>query len=74
MHITLCDFIVPWDSLSATQKKSLNQRYQMGCECKVNLNTTILDSGPSAILQKAEFLGNILDTYLRYEGFVHENV
>lgn len=38
MHITLCDFIVPWDSLSATQKKSLNQRYQMGCECKVNPN------------------------------------
>uniref|UniRef100_A0A670HVN9 Metalloproteinase inhibitor 2 n=1 Tax=Podarcis muralis TaxID=64176 RepID=A0A670HVN9_PODMU len=35
MHITLCDFIIPWDSLSATQKKSLNQRYQMGCECKV---------------------------------------
>uniref|UniRef100_A0A8C3FW27 Metalloproteinase inhibitor 2 n=1 Tax=Chrysemys picta bellii TaxID=8478 RepID=A0A8C3FW27_CHRPI len=36
MHITLCDFIVPWDSLSATQKKSLNQRYQMGCECKIS--------------------------------------
>ncbi|XP_003217099.1 metalloproteinase inhibitor 2 isoform X2 [Anolis carolinensis] len=36
MHITLCDFIVSWDSLSATQKKSLNQRYQMGCECKIS--------------------------------------
>uniref|UniRef100_A0A8C5Q121 Metalloproteinase inhibitor 2 n=1 Tax=Leptobrachium leishanense TaxID=445787 RepID=A0A8C5Q121_9ANUR len=35
MHITLCDFIVPWDSLSQTQKKNLNQRYEMGCECKV---------------------------------------
>ncbi|MXQ87124.1 hypothetical protein E5288_WYG007623 [Bos mutus] len=35
MHITLCDFIVPWDTLSATQKKSLNHRYQMGCECKI---------------------------------------
>nr|XP_006635475.1 PREDICTED: metalloproteinase inhibitor 2 [Lepisosteus oculatus] len=34
MHVTLCDFIVPWESMSATQKKSLNQRYQMGCECK----------------------------------------
>ncbi|KAJ7315900.1 hypothetical protein JRQ81_002062 [Phrynocephalus forsythii] len=34
MHITLCNFIVSWDSLSATQKKSLNQRYQMGCQCK----------------------------------------
>lgn len=36
MHVTLCDFIVPWDSLSTTQKKSLNHRYQMGCECKVS--------------------------------------
>ncbi|XP_051851431.1 metalloproteinase inhibitor 2 [Antechinus flavipes] len=36
MHVTLCDFIEPWDSLSTTQKKSLNQRYQMGCECKIS--------------------------------------
>ncbi|VFV37510.1 metalloproteinase inhibitor 2 [Lynx pardinus] len=35
LHITLCDFIVPWDTLSTTQKKSLNHRYQMGCECKI---------------------------------------
>ncbi|XP_005989147.1 metalloproteinase inhibitor 2a [Latimeria chalumnae] len=35
MHVTLCDFIISWDSLSATQKKSLTQRYQMGCECKI---------------------------------------
>ncbi|NWX13206.1 TIMP2 inhibitor, partial [Aegotheles bennettii] len=36
MHITLCDLVATWDSLSPTQKKSLNQRYQMGCECKVS--------------------------------------
>lgn len=35
MHVTLCDYIMPWDSLSTTQKKSLSQRYQMGCDCKV---------------------------------------
>ncbi|XP_067860127.1 metalloproteinase inhibitor 2a [Heptranchias perlo] len=35
MLITLCDFIVQWDMLTATQKKSLNQRYQMGCSCKI---------------------------------------
>ncbi|KAJ0015725.1 hypothetical protein NQD34_014015 [Periophthalmus magnuspinnatus] len=34
MHVTLCDYIQPWDSLSTTQKKSLSQRYQMGCDCK----------------------------------------
>ncbi|KAI6075802.1 Metalloproteinase inhibitor 2 [Aix galericulata] len=36
MHITLCDLVATWDSLSPTQKKSLNQRYQMGCECKIS--------------------------------------
>lgn len=35
MHVTLCDLIMPWESMSATQKKSLSQRYQMGCDCKV---------------------------------------
>ncbi|KAJ8371358.1 hypothetical protein SKAU_G00113860 [Synaphobranchus kaupii] len=35
MHVTLCDFIVPWETMSATQKKSLSQRYEMGCECKI---------------------------------------
>lgn len=40
MHITLCDFIFSWDSLSTTQKKNLNQRYQMGCECKISRCTS----------------------------------
>ncbi|XP_052426678.1 metalloproteinase inhibitor 2 [Carassius gibelio] len=35
MHVTLCDLIMPWESMSATQKKSLSQRYQMGCDCKI---------------------------------------
>lgn len=36
MQVTLCDYIMPWDFLSSTQKKGLSQRYQMGCECKVS--------------------------------------
>lgn len=35
MHVTLCDFIELWESTTATQKKSLTQRYDMGCDCKV---------------------------------------
>lgn len=35
MHITLCNFIKPWESTSDTQRKSLTQRYAMGCDCKV---------------------------------------
>ncbi|KAL9838947.1 LOW QUALITY PROTEIN: metalloproteinase inhibitor 4 [Geothlypis trichas] len=33
--IHLCNYIEPWDDLSLSQKKSLNQRYQMGCGCKI---------------------------------------
>lgn len=36
MHVTLCDFIESWEAMSATQKKSLTQRYEMGCDCKVS--------------------------------------
>lgn len=46
LHITLCDFIVPWDTLSTTQKKSLNHRYQMGCECKVSRSRPLSGSYP----------------------------
>lgn len=35
MRVNLCDYIESWESLSLTQKKSLGQRYQMGCDCKV---------------------------------------
>ncbi|XP_029105962.1 metalloproteinase inhibitor 2a [Scleropages formosus] len=35
MHVTLCDFIESWDSLTQMQKKSLSQRYEMGCDCKI---------------------------------------
>ena len=35
MHVTLCQFIEPWDDLTPTQRKSLTERYEMGCECKV---------------------------------------
>lgn len=41
MHVTLCDYIMLWESLSNTQKKGLSQRYQMGCECKVRRRWTV---------------------------------
>lgn len=52
MHITLCDFIEPWEGLSATQKKSLAQRYEMGCDCKITRCTSIpcTISGPAECL------------------------
>lgn len=41
MHVTLCDFIESWEAMSATQKKSLTQRYEMGCDCKITRCTSI---------------------------------
>ncbi|KAJ8367543.1 hypothetical protein AAFF_G00315160 [Aldrovandia affinis] len=35
MHVTLCDLIMPWDTMSSTQKRGLSQRYDMGCDCKI---------------------------------------
>lgn len=31
-----CDLVESWDNLSLSQKKNLNYRYQIGCECKVS--------------------------------------
>ncbi|MBN3308716.1 TIMP4 inhibitor, partial [Amia calva] len=35
VFIGLCDFIEPWDNLSMSQKKNLNHRYEMGCDCRI---------------------------------------
>ncbi|XP_051995309.1 metalloproteinase inhibitor 2b [Xyrauchen texanus] len=35
LRVNLCDYIESWESLSLTQKKSLGERFQMGCECKI---------------------------------------
>ncbi|XP_060094280.1 metalloproteinase inhibitor 4 [Heteronotia binoei] len=39
--IHLCNYIEPWDDLTLSQKKSLNQRYQMGCGCKISTCYTV---------------------------------
>uniref|UniRef100_UPI0037E7FE85 metalloproteinase inhibitor 2b isoform X1 n=1 Tax=Semicossyphus pulcher TaxID=241346 RepID=UPI0037E7FE85 len=52
MHVTLCDFIEQWEALSDTQKKSLTQRYEMGCDCKITRCTSI----PCSISGPAECL------------------
>ncbi|KAM4652682.1 metalloproteinase inhibitor 4 [Discoglossus pictus] len=41
VYIQLCNLIEPWDDLSFSQKKSLNQRFQMGCECKITTCYTV---------------------------------
>lgn len=37
ISIGQCDLVESWDNLSLSQKKNLNYRYQMGCECRVSL-------------------------------------
>uniref|UniRef100_A0A3B3VRN1 Metalloproteinase inhibitor 4 n=1 Tax=Poecilia latipinna TaxID=48699 RepID=A0A3B3VRN1_9TELE len=36
-----CDLVESWDNLSLSQKKNLNYRYQMGCECRINTCYTV---------------------------------
>ncbi|KAI7804049.1 TIMP metallopeptidase inhibitor 2b precursor [Triplophysa rosa] len=52
LRVNLCDYIESWESLSLTQKKSLGQRYQMGCECKIIPCSVI----PCSITDAAECL------------------
>lgn len=35
-----CDLVESWDNLSLSQKKNLNYRYQIGCECRVSDDST----------------------------------
>lgn len=41
VHVTLCDFIQPWESLTMAQKKGMDSRYEMGCDCRVCSKTFI---------------------------------
>ncbi|XP_028268756.1 metalloproteinase inhibitor 2b [Parambassis ranga] len=52
MHVTLCDFIKPWEAMSPIQKKSLMQRYETGCDCKIARCSSIpcMISGPMECL------------------------
>ncbi|KAL2299631.1 hypothetical protein Nmel_012476, partial [Mimus melanotis] len=47
--IHLCNYIEPWDDLSLSQKKSLNQRYQMGCGCKRRGRARCVPSGSASL-------------------------
>ncbi|TRZ02493.1 hypothetical protein DNTS_000629 [Danionella cerebrum] len=35
LRVNLCDLIVPWESLSITQRRSFGQRYESGCDCRI---------------------------------------
>ncbi|KAI9520992.1 hypothetical protein NQZ68_010693 [Dissostichus eleginoides] len=41
ISIGQCDLVESWDNLSVSQKKNLNYRYQMGCECRINTCYTV---------------------------------
>ena len=59
ISIGQCDLVETWDNLSLSQKKNLNYRYQMGCECRVSkdcsfsVNTYLSLSHSSICLREA---------------------
>lgn len=36
VYTGLCNFNEQWDRLSLAQKKGINHRYQLGCNCRVS--------------------------------------
>lgn len=36
MYTGLCNFVERWDQLTLSQRKGLNYRYHLGCNCKVS--------------------------------------
>lgn len=44
-----CDLVESWDNLSLSQKKNLNYRYQIGCECRVSDDLTYLNTHASHV-------------------------
>ncbi|KAG7335094.1 hypothetical protein KOW79_001690 [Hemibagrus wyckioides] len=52
VHVTLCDFIQPWESLTMAQKKGMDSRYEMGCDCRIIHCASV----PCAISDPAECL------------------
>ncbi|XP_061892573.1 metalloproteinase inhibitor 2-like [Entelurus aequoreus] len=51
LHVSLCNYVVPWESMSATQK-ILVERYMMGCDCKITRCRAVPcgSSGPAECL------------------------
>nr|XP_057906107.1 metalloproteinase inhibitor 2-like [Doryrhamphus excisus] len=35
LHVGLCNFFAPWDSLSTCEKTNFIYRYRKGCDCKI---------------------------------------
>lgn len=35
VYIGLCNFVERWDQLTISQRKGLNYRYHLGCNCKI---------------------------------------
>ncbi|XP_037112788.1 metalloproteinase inhibitor 2-like [Syngnathus acus] len=52
LHVNLCNFLEPWDKLTAAQRSNLVHRYEMGCGCKITYCTSV----PCAISSPAECL------------------
>lgn len=36
VYTGLCNFVERWDQLTISQRKGLNYRYHLGCNCKVS--------------------------------------
>ncbi|XP_061606104.1 metalloproteinase inhibitor 2-like [Phyllopteryx taeniolatus] len=60
LDVSLCDFFMRWEDMSATQKRGVAQRYQMGCDCKITRCSSIPCGSSRAECLWTDFLmGNL---------------
>lgn len=52
LSIGQCDLVESWDNLSLSQRKNLNYRYQMGCECRVSQYSSCMNTDTCHWLRK----------------------
>lgn len=56
VYIGLCNFVERWDQLTISQRKGLNYRYHLGCNCKVSPGTNRWGGGAGSQPRKFQLL------------------
>ncbi|XP_028661255.1 metalloproteinase inhibitor 3-like [Erpetoichthys calabaricus] len=64
VYTGLCNFNEKWDRLTLAQRKGLNHRYQLGCNCRIKPCYSL----PCFVTSKNECLWTDLLSYIGYPG------
>ncbi|CAB1333754.1 unnamed protein product [Coregonus sp. 'balchen'] len=65
VYTGLCNFNQPWERLSLAQKKGINHRYQLGCNCRIKPCHNL----PCFVTSKNECLWTDMLSHFGYPGY-----